>query len=233
MRSPKQPFSDEPPEGDGGRRRYLWAALGTALLYWAWRRWRSGGDETAPLDPEATARGHRPASDASASGVALFGGGLLLVLALTLAGVWILVGLFDGAGRAAPERTFETFAGELQRPALRSDPAAELMEVRRREDSLLSGYAWVDREAGTVRIPIERAMEMYASRSPGAEAPPDTLHLLTESGFGEGAAPLPSPPPYVGLSPEGPAADAEISGLLERYRTDDGDTLTHLSETNR
>jgi hypothetical protein len=39
-----------------------------------------------------------------------------------------------------------------------------LREVRADEDVLLHGYGWVDRQAGIVRIPIDRAMTLLAER---------------------------------------------------------------------
>ena len=36
------------------------------------------------------------------------------------------------------------------------------MQARDRER--LNSYAWIDRETGTVRIPIERAMDLVAER---------------------------------------------------------------------
>src|SRR4051812_11695946 len=41
-------------------------------------------------------------------------------------------------------------------PQLQANPAAELAELRAREDARLHGYGWVDREAGIIHIPIER-----------------------------------------------------------------------------
>lgn len=40
----------------------------------------------------------------------------------------------------------------------------DLADLHEREDLLLNYYSWVDRSKGTVRIPIERAMELIAQR---------------------------------------------------------------------
>ncbi|HTV78401.1 MAG TPA: hypothetical protein VMF03_09090 [Steroidobacteraceae bacterium] len=40
----------------------------------------------------------------------------------------------------------------------------DLANLHEREDLLLDHYSWVDRSKGTVRIPIERAMELIAQR---------------------------------------------------------------------
>jgi len=47
-------------------------------------------------------------------------------------------------------------------PRLQTSPALDLKTLRDAEDAHLHGYAWVDRKAGVVRIPIERAMELVA-----------------------------------------------------------------------
>jgi len=50
------------------------------------------------------------------------------------------------------------------RPRIEEHPALELKELRTQEDSVLSSYGWVDKKAGVVRIPIERAMELQLER---------------------------------------------------------------------
>jgi hypothetical protein len=50
-------------------------------------------------------------------------------------------------------------------PRLQDDDGNEdTADLHAREDLLLDNYSWVDRSKGTVRIPIERAMELIAQR---------------------------------------------------------------------
>lgn len=49
-------------------------------------------------------------------------------------------------------------------PRLQLAPAEDLQAFRAREDAELTNYGWVDRTAGVVRIPVERAMELIAQR---------------------------------------------------------------------
>jgi hypothetical protein len=49
-------------------------------------------------------------------------------------------------------------------PRLQPDPLRDLAALRAEEDALLGTYEWVDRQAGRVRIPIGRAMELLAAR---------------------------------------------------------------------
>lgn len=49
-------------------------------------------------------------------------------------------------------------------PRLQTATADDLTAHRAREDELLERYGWIDREAGIVRLPIERALELTAER---------------------------------------------------------------------
>jgi hypothetical protein len=49
-------------------------------------------------------------------------------------------------------------------PQLETDERTQLNEVRLREEDVLSTYNYVDKNAGTVRIPIDRAMDLLAQR---------------------------------------------------------------------
>ena len=49
-------------------------------------------------------------------------------------------------------------------PQLEIDERTELNKDRLREEQTLSTYDWVDQKTGTVRIPIDRAMDLIAQR---------------------------------------------------------------------
>jgi hypothetical protein len=89
-------------------------------------------------------------------------GGVIVATMLLMAG---LLRRFDA--RPSPEAP--PLAAEYGRstppaPRLQTNPRADLEQLRAEEDAALHGYAWVDRQAGTVRIPIERAMALLAER---------------------------------------------------------------------
>jgi hypothetical protein len=73
----------------------------------------------------------------------------------------LLIGLVDlfQALRPPPE-TPPLARIEIQppEPRLEANPKIVLERVRQREDQLLNGLAWVNRNAGVARIPIDRAM---------------------------------------------------------------------------
>src|SRR4029077_16193686 len=70
------------------------------------------------------------------------------------------------ARQRAPANPLTTTYGRQQPPAphLQTAPVKDLAELRAAEDTLLHSYGWVDREAGTVRIPIERAIDLLEQR---------------------------------------------------------------------
>jgi hypothetical protein len=49
-------------------------------------------------------------------------------------------------------------------PQLEIDERNQLEKIRLNEEQTLSTYDWVDQKAGTVRIPIDRAMDLIAER---------------------------------------------------------------------
>ena len=51
---------------------------------------------------------------------------------------------------------------EAPAPRLQTDPRGDLREMRAAEDAQLHGYGWVDRDAGRVHIPIDRAIALTA-----------------------------------------------------------------------
>ena len=49
-------------------------------------------------------------------------------------------------------------------PQLEINERTELNDIRLREENILSTYGWADQNAGTVHIPIDRAMDLLAQR---------------------------------------------------------------------
>ena len=49
-------------------------------------------------------------------------------------------------------------------PKLQVDPATDINQLREEENKILNTYGWVDKNKGTVRIPIEQAIELVADR---------------------------------------------------------------------
>ena len=49
-------------------------------------------------------------------------------------------------------------------PRVEEHPWEQLITVRAREDHVLSSYAWIDQKEGTVRIPIDQAIDKLAQQ---------------------------------------------------------------------
>ncbi len=69
------------------------------------------------------------------------------------------------------------------------DGNQDIADLHAREDLLLSNYTWVDESKGTVRIPIERAMELIAQRGLPVAQPVQAQQPMT----GDSAPTVPVP----------------------------------------
>jgi hypothetical protein len=49
-------------------------------------------------------------------------------------------------------------------PRIQPNSSADMQNYMQSQQSVLNGYAWVDRQSGIVRLPIDRAMELLLQR---------------------------------------------------------------------
>lgn len=108
--------------------------------------------------PDSASPGYET-SDANTRGVLAFMGVLFVVLVLTAALMWFLLRHF--AAVDAGQRSPSPFADVRQLPAqpqLQVEPRKDLLQYREEEKQKLESYGWENRANGTVRIPIERAI---------------------------------------------------------------------------
>ncbi len=75
---------------------------------------------------------------------------------------------------------------KFPQPRLETNETIEINKFRLQEEQTLNSYGWVDQEAGVVRIPIDRAMELIAQRGlptrPQADvAPPSDVQTTKEA----------------------------------------------------
>ncbi|MBI2833007.1 MAG: hypothetical protein HYX76_01100 [Acidobacteria bacterium] len=116
-------------------------------------------------------------SDVPVRAILGFGLGLVVVSALISFLLWLLFGYFDAeAKREDPRpRPLARQAPSPPPPRLQAltppegrgfdaAPHDELIRFLESEENLLESYGWVDRGTGTVRIPIERAMDVLVQR---------------------------------------------------------------------
>ncbi len=98
--------------------------------------------------------------------IALGAAGLLAVVAGCIAVSALLMNVYARGYGRAPAR-IPTALPPTAGVALEPDAIAALARFRKEKSALLEGYAWVDRAHGVVRIPIEEAMRIVASRNGG------------------------------------------------------------------
>lgn len=99
--------------------------------------------------------------------------GVILAAAIALAiGIGLgLMALFGGFERPLARAEHNP----MPEPHLQPHPLADRQRYDAQQSATLSGYQWVDRSAGIVRIPIGRALQILAQRggpSPAATAMP-------------------------------------------------------------
>lgn len=70
--------------------------------------------------------------------------------------------LAESVGRTAPPP-----------PLLQPNPRNDLLALRAKEQATLETYGWIDKEKGVVRIPIERAIDVLATRGLLARPAPE------------------------------------------------------------
>jgi hypothetical protein len=102
--------------------------------------------------------GYEPA-DVAPRPVLVIAGVVAAVLVLVLLVNYGLRAWFSGPGPARPG--VEAKAPE---PHLQPRPEADLHALRSQKRRALETYGWVDRRAGVVHIPIERAMALSVQR---------------------------------------------------------------------
>ena len=111
-----------------------------------------------------TPRGHEQ-TDLAPKFVLYFAAALVVLFVVVYVGIWWMFSAFEQqqAGReprVGPIRV----AAPVPEPRLQISPQGDLEELRRQEEEILTSYRWIDREQGTARIPVDRAMELYLQR---------------------------------------------------------------------
>jgi hypothetical protein len=115
--------------------------------------------------------------DANTSGVLLFLGLLAAMLALVLLFSWGLFREFSvSINNKPPDSPFTGVREVPSAPRLQVTPREDLQRILADQQSKLETYGWEDRQAGTVRIPIERAMDLLVQKglpvaTPGPSGP--------------------------------------------------------------
>jgi len=105
-------------------------------------------------------------TDAQVRPIALFGVGLAALTVVVLLLIFGLQAVFERQ-KTRNEVPPSPLAPAIQvppEPHLQVTPEVDLQRFQASQDSILNSYGWVLREAGVVRIPIRRAMELVGEK---------------------------------------------------------------------
>ena len=103
--------------------------------------------------------------DASIREVIVMGAGIAIGTAIVCLLMW---GVFNGLkSYEASRQPLNPMAPPSQlppEPRLQVQPWVDLESHRRHEDMMLGSYGWADKNAGKVRLPIDRAVDLVLER---------------------------------------------------------------------
>ena len=116
-------------------------------------------------NPAAPSGGRYEKRDANIRSLVWFGMGLFLTLVLVVVAMARLFRYFAASQSLGPPASpFSDVRVLPPPPRLEVEPHRDLERWRADQEALLAGYGWVDRKAGMVRIPINRAMDLLVDR---------------------------------------------------------------------
>ena len=101
---------------------------------------------------------------------------IVFLLAVFAAFLLVIRWFYHPTRASATSAQPENMSKELDWRATAEARRLTLAELRAKETQQVSGYAWVDKNAGVVQLPIERAMELTAqeyARQRGNRGPRD------------------------------------------------------------
>jgi hypothetical protein len=101
--------------------------------------------------------------------ISAFGIGLLLSFIVVVFAMWAMFYfLFQYEDKKNETNPNIGMMNERQKlppePRLQGEPKAELKDMRDDEDAILKSYGWLDPNKGTVRIPIDTAIDIVAGK---------------------------------------------------------------------
>jgi hypothetical protein len=129
--------------------------------------------------PNARGHGDYERQDISTRGIFYFLAGLAaaaILIHLLLAGLYSYLDSRERANQRPINPLVSNVPADTRRvppkypetafpdPRLETDERTQLNDIRLAEEQKLNSYDWVDQKTGTVRIPIERAIDILAQR---------------------------------------------------------------------
>lgn len=107
-------------------------------------------------------------SDVNVGAILRFGAALLITAVIAHVFLWWLLGVYERQYARSQTQVYPMAAAQQDRlppePRLQNDPQQDLTDLRAKQENLLKGYGWVNKEAGIARIPIEDAMRIVVEK---------------------------------------------------------------------
>lgn len=144
-------------------------------------------------------RGNHEEDAIDFAGILKVGAGLVVVTVFSYLVVWGVYGILQSrTADQTAERRYPLSVAVADRlppdPRLQTNPKKDLADLRAYEADTLAHYAWVDKNNGVARIPIENAMKLVLER--GLPARPATAAVsAAAAATPETPAPAAAPAP--------------------------------------
>lgn len=104
-------------------------------------------------------------SDVNVRAILGFGVALAVLALAAQVFLWWLQGTYQRQTERAQTRAYPLAAAQKdERPPVQDNPQRDMRELRAKQEALLKDYAWVNRDAGIARIPVEDAMRIVVQR---------------------------------------------------------------------
>jgi hypothetical protein len=114
--------------------------------------------------PEHPQRGYED-SDVSVGRLAAFAAGVVALIVLGVLGSAVVFHFFVRHQPLGPPASpFEDVRTLPPEPRLQTTAPLDLKDYRADQDKVLESYGWVDSQAGVVRIPVDRAMDLLLQK---------------------------------------------------------------------
>ena len=115
-------------------------------------------------EPEQPQRGYE-ASDVSVRQLFAFAAGVVGLVVLGVLGSAAVFHFFVSHQPLGPPASpFENVRTTPPEPRLQTTAPLDLKHYRDEQEKILGGYGWVDSQAGVVRIPVDRAMDLLLQK---------------------------------------------------------------------
>lgn len=126
-------------------------------------------ESTAP-HPASHGQGYET-RDANPRALMIFGAVLVVSLVVVQLGLLGVYRVFEHERKPEPETNAPVNLYQ------------QLQTLRQNEDDTLTSYDWIDRKAGIIRIPIDRAMDLVAERGvPKGKGPQTDVEINSHHG---------------------------------------------------